>query len=138
MTVAITDEGTGRLAVDITGVASTDAAGQGYIANPFGCSVHIVKAYLLVKTKAAVAGQLSIGIAATAATLSNDIWTATAMNTQTEGSVYNCFADTTAAVTVFPTAVWTSTTFLTFSGAANSLAGLTGTLFLEIVRTPAA
>ena len=138
MTVTLTDEGTGRLAYDITGVASIVAGAQGSFANPFGCSVHIVKAYLLVKTKAAAAGQLSIGIAATAATLSNDIWTATAMNTQTEGSVYNCFADTTAAVTVFPTAVWTTTTFLTFSGAVLSLLGFTGTLFLEVVRTPAA
>ena len=101
MTVTLTDEGTGRLAYDITGVASVVAGAQGAIANPFGCSVHIVKAYLLVKTQSTAAGQLSIGIAANATTLSNDIWTATAMNGQTEGSVYNCFADTTAAVTVF-------------------------------------
>ena len=138
MTVAITDEGTGRLAVDITGVVSEVAGAQGAIANPFGCSVHVVKGYLLVKTNATLAGTLAVGIGATAATSASDIWTATAMNALTEGSVYNCFADTTAAVTVFPTAVWTSTTFLTFSGAANSLVGLTGTLFLEIVRTPAA
>ena len=137
MTVTLTDEGTGRLAYDITGVASVVAGAQGAIANPFGCSVHIVKAYLLVKTKAAAAGQLQIGIT-TAAAAAADVWADTAMNTQTEGSMYNCFADTTAAVTVFPTAVWTTTTFLTFSGAAASLVGFTGTLFLEVVRTPAA
>ena len=137
MTVTLTDEGTGRLAYDITGVASVVAAAQGSVANPFGCSVHIVKAYLLVKTKAAAAGQLQIGIT-TAAAAAADVWADTAMNTQTEGSVYNCFADTTAAVTVFPTAVWTSTTFLTFSGTIASLVGFTGTLFLEVVRTPAA
>ena len=137
MTVTLTDEGTGRLAYDITGVASVVAAAQGSVANPFGCSVHIVKAYLLVKTKAAAAGQLQIGIT-TAAAAAADVWADTAMNTQTEGSVYNCFADTTAAVTVFPTAVWTSALFLTFSGTVASLAGFTGTLFLEVVRTPAA
>ena len=137
MTVTLTDEGTGRLAYDITGVASVVAAAQGSVANPFGCSVHIVKAYLLVKTKAATAGQLQIGIT-TAAAAAADVWADTAMNTQTEGSVYNCFADTTAAVTVFPTAVWTSALFLTFSGTVASLAGFTGTLFLEVVRTPAA
>ena len=137
MTVALTDEGTGRLAYDITGVISEVAAAQGSIANPFGCSVHITKAHLLVKTKAAAAGQLSIGIT-TAAALSNNIWTATAMNTQTEGSVYNCFGSYDTAVTVLPTAVWTSALFLTFSGAAASLADFTGTLFLEVVRTPAA
>ena len=138
MTVAITDEGTGYLAVDITGVASTDAGGQGNIANPFGCSVHVLAAHLLVKTQATLAGTIAIGVGATAATSAADIWVATAMNTQTEGSVYNCFGTYDSAVTVCPTAVWTSTTFLTFSGAANSLAGFTGTLFLEIVRTPAA
>jgi len=137
MTVTLTDEGTGRLAYDITGVASVVAAAQGSVANPFGCSVHIVKAYLLVKTKAAAAGQLQIGIT-TAAAAAADVWADTAMNTQTEGSVYNCFADTTAAVTVFPTAVWTSALFLTFSGTIASLVGFTGTLFLEVVRTPAA
>ena len=138
MTVALTDEGTGRLAYDITGVASEVAGGQGAIANPFGCSVHILRAHLLVKTQAAAAGTLAIGIGATAATSASDIWTATAMNTQTEGSVYNCFGSYDTAVTVIPTAVWTSTTFLTFSGAAASLEEFTGTLFLEVVRTPAA
>ena len=137
MTVTLTDEGTGRLAYDITGVASIVAGAQGSFANPFGCSVHIVKAYLLVKTKAVAAGQLQIGIT-TAAAAAADVWADTAMNGQTEGSVYNCFADTTAAVTVFPTAVWTSALFLTFSGTVASLAGFTGTLFLEVVRTPAA
>ena len=137
MTVAITDEGTGYLAVDITGVVSEVAGGQGAIANPFGCSVHVVSGHLLCKTQATLAGTLAIGIGATAATSAADIWTATAMNGQTEGSVYECFADP-GAVTVLPTAVWASTTFLTFSGAANSLAGFTGTLFLKIIRTPAA
>jgi len=137
MTVALTDEGTGRLAYDITGTASVVAAAHGSEANPVGCSVHIVKAYLLVKTQSTAAGELSIGIT-TAAAKATDVWTTTAMNTQTEGSVYNCFADTTAAVTVFPTAVWTSALFLTFSNETASLAGFTGTLFLEVVRTPAA
>ena len=137
MTVTLTDEGTGRLAYDITGVASVVAAAQGSVANPFGCSVHIVKAYLLCKTNSTAAGQLQIGIT-TAAAAAADVWADTAMNGQTEGSMYNCFADTTAAVTVFPTAVWTSALFLTFSGTVASLAGFTGTLFLEVVRTPAA
>ena len=60
------------------------------------------------------------------------------MNTQTEGSVYNCFADTLAAVTVLPTAVWTAAKFLTFSNETASLADFLGTLYLEILRTPAA
>lgn len=136
MTVALLDEGSGRLAYEITGVASVVAAAQGSIANPFGVSVHILSAHLLVKTQATAAGELSIGIT-TAAAKATDIWTTTAMNTQTEGSVYECFADP-GAVTVLPTAVWTSALFLTFSNETASLAGFTGTLFLEIARTPAA
>ena len=135
MTVTLLEEGSGKLAYKIVGVVSEVAAAQGSIANPFGCSVHIVDAHLLVKTKAAAAGQLSIGIT-TVAALSNNIFTATAMNTQTEGSVYQCFADP-GAVTVLPTAVWESDKFLTFSGAGASLAEFEGTLFLEVVRTPA-
>lgn len=136
MTVTLLDEGSGRLAYEIVGVASVVAAAQGSIANPFGVSVHILSAHLLVKTKAAAAGELSIGIT-TAAAKATDIWTTTAMNTQTEGSVYECFADP-GAVTVLPTAVWTAAKFLTFSNETASLADFTGTLFLEIARTPAA
>lgn len=137
MTVTLTDEGTGRLAYDIVGVASLVAAAHGSVANPFGCSVHIVAAHLLVKTQSALAGELSIGIGG-AAEKKTDVWTTTAMNTQTEGSMYNCFADTLAAVTVLPTAVWTTALFLTFSNETASLEGFTGTLFLEVLRTPAA
>jgi hypothetical protein len=137
MTVTLLDEGSGRLAFEIVGVVSEVAAAQGAIANPFGVSVHILSAHLLVKTNAALAGTLGIGIAADATTGATDIWTTTAMNAKTEGSVYECFADP-GAVTVLPTAVWTTDKFLTFSGATNSLAGFTGTLFLEIARTPAA
>ena len=67
MTVTLLDEGSGRLAYEIVGVASVVAAAQGSIANPFGVSVHVVSAHLLVKTKAAAAGELSIGITTVAA-----------------------------------------------------------------------
>ena len=137
MTVTLTDEGTGRLAYDITGVVSEVAAAQGSIANPFGVDVHIIRAHLLVKTQATAAGQLQIGIT-TAAAAAADVWADTAMDGQTEGSVYNCFGSYDTAVTVIPTAVWEDDKFLTFSGTVASLAGFTGTLFLEIVRTPAA
>lgn len=134
MTVAISSIGSGRMAIDITGVASVAAAGQGEIANQEGCDVHIVRAHLLVKTVATVAGELSIGVKATGVK-GTDVWTTTAMDGQTEGSVYECFADP-GALTVLPTAVWASDEFLTFSGDTLSLAGFTGTLFLEYLRTP--
>jgi len=137
MTVALTDEGTDRLAYDITGVASVVAAAQGSVANPFGCSVHVISAWLLVKTQSTAAGQLQIGIT-TAAAAAADIWPDTAMDGQTEGSLYNCFALDPGAATILVPAVWTADKFLTFSGTVGSLEGFTGTLFLEILRTPAA
>ena len=137
MTVAIATEGNAtRLAIDITGVASVVAAAQGSLANPFGCSVHIISAWLLVKTQATAAGQLQIGVT-TAAAAAADVWPDTAMNGQTEGSIYNGFVLDPGAVTKLVPAVWTSALYLTFSGTAASLAGFTGTLFLDIIRTPA-
>ena len=133
MTVALTDEGTGTLAYDITGVASVVAAAQGSIANPFGCSVHITEAWLLVKTQADAAGQLQIGITTVAAAAA-DVWADTAMNGQTEGSLYNCFAQDPGAVTKLVPAVWTTAKYLTFSGTVASLAGFTGTLFLSLIH----
>lgn len=134
MTVTVLTEGSGRLAYDIVGVLSEVAAAQGSIANPFGESVHIVRAHLLVTTKATAAGQLQIGVTTIAAAAA-DVWPDTAMNTQTEGSIYEGFADPGAA-TVLPAAVWTAAKYLTFSGTVASLAGFVGTLFLEIIRTP--
>ena len=134
MTVAISTVGSGRMAIDITGVASVVAGAQGEIANPAGCNIHITRAHLLVKTQAGAAGELSIGIAATA-TKATDVWTTTAMNSQTEGSVYNCFGSYDTAVTVIPVKVWASDEFLTFSNETASLADFTGTLYLEYLRT---
>ena len=66
-----------------------------------------------------------------------DVWPDTAMNGQTEGSIYNGFVLDPGAATKLVPAVWTSGTFLTFSGTVASLAGFTGVLFLDVIRTPA-
>ncbi len=137
MTIKVTGEyNAGRVAIDITGVASVVAAEQGSMANPFGCSVHIISAWLLVKTQATAAGQLQVGVT-TAAAAAADVWPDTAMNGQTEGSIYNGFVLDPGAATKLVPAVWTSGTFLTFSGTVASLAGFTGVLFLDVIRTPA-
>jgi hypothetical protein len=132
MTVTVATEGSGRLAYDIVGVASAANAGQGSIANPFGESVHIVRAHLLVKTQSGGAANLSIGIT-TVAAAATDVLNADAMNDPTEGSVIECFADP-GAQTVLPTAVWTAAKFLTFTASAT-MVDFTGTLYLDIVRT---
>ena len=136
MTVAIATEGNAtRLAIDITGVASAANAGQGSLANPFGCSVHIVSAWLLVKTQSTGAANLGIGVT-TVAAKATDVLNDDAMADPTEGSILNCFAlDPGAQVKLVP-AVWESGKFLTFTASAT-LVGFTGTLFLDIIRTPA-
>ena len=55
------------------------------------------------------------------------------MNGTTEGKCIQCFAEAGAMTELVP-AKWTSGTFLTFSGSAT-LAGFTGTLYVEYLRT---
>lgn len=136
MTVAIATEGNAtRLAIDITGVASAANAGQGSLLNPFGCSVHVISAWLLVKTQSTGAANLGIGIT-TVAAKATDILNDDAMADPTEGSLVNCFAQDPGAKTELVPAVWTAAKYLTFTGSAT-LVGFTGTLFLECIRTPA-
>ena len=137
MTVTLTDEFTGgMLSFEITGVASAVAAGQGSIANPFGCSVNIIRAYLVPSVVSTGAANLSIGIN-TAAAAGSDILTATAMAAVNIGRPINCFANDPNAKTVTAPAIWTSALYLTFTGSA-SLVGFVGTLYLEVVRTTVA
>lgn len=137
MTVVKADEFTGGLlAYEITGVASTTAAAQGSIANPFGASVNILRAYLVTSVISTGAGNLGIGIT-TAAAKATDILDDMDVNAVTVDRPYNCFANDPGAKTITVPAVWTSALFLTFSGSA-SLVGFVGTLYLEVVPTTVA
>ena len=120
------------LSIDITGVASAAAAGQGSIANPFGESVNIIRAYLIPSVVSTGAANLSIGIT-TAAAEATDILNADAMNDPTVNRPINCFANDPGAKTVTVPAIWTSALFLTFTASAT-LVGFVGTLYLEIIR----
>ena len=75
MTVTLADEGSGFLAYEITGVASAAAAGQGSIANPFGCTVNIVDAYLVTSVISTGAANLSVGVTTAAASASDIVTT---------------------------------------------------------------
>lgn len=134
MTVAIDYEGKGALAIDITGVASTDAGGVGALANPEGVSLLITKATFYFATPSTSAANLGVGIAADATTKATDILNDLDVNGVAAGSWYNGHArQNTAKTAISAPAVWTTTKYLTFTGSATT-AGLTGTLYLEYYR----
>lgn len=134
MTVAIDYEGKGALAIDITGVASTDAGGVGALANPEGVSLLITKATFYFATPSTGAANLGVGIAADATTKATDILNDLDVNGVAAGSWYNGHArQNTAKTAISAPAVWTTTKYLTFTGSATT-AGLTGTLYLEYYR----
>lgn len=134
MTISVNNEGKGNtLSIAITGVASTDAGGIGYLANPFGKSVQIVRATFNFVTPSTGSANLGVGIAATAATKATDILNDLDVNGVAAGSWYNGFAmQNTAKTAITAPAVWTTTTYLTFTGSATT-AGFTGTLYLEVI-----
>ena len=133
MTVALNTEGKGAMSIAITGVASTDNAGIGEIANQEGVSLLITRATLYCATESTGSSDLSIGVTTTGAA-ATDIINALDMNGLTEGGFYNCFAmQNTAKTAVAAPAVWTSAKYVTFTGSATSV-GFTGTLYLEYIR----
>jgi len=133
MTVAIDPVGRGFLTIDITGVASTDAAGIGEVLNPEGVDVTILRAYLIVTTESTGSANLGIGVAATGVK-ATDLWNDKDVNGLTEGALYNCFAHQVTAETVLSDPVdWDSDKYITFTGSATSV-GFTGKLCLEYIR----
>ena len=120
------------LQIDITGVASTDNAGQGSIANPFGETVHVLRSYLISSVVSTGASNLTAGIT-TAAAAASDVFNSLDVNGITVNRPYNGFVNDPGAVTITVPAAWTSTTFLTITASAT-LVGFVGTLYLEIIR----
>lgn len=133
MTVAVNTEGKGVMSIAITGVASTANAGIGEVANPEGVSVCILRSTLSCVTESTGSSNLSCGVAASGAA-ATDIVNALDMNGLTEGGFYNGHAmQNTAKTAITAPAVWTSGTYITFTGSATSV-GFTGTLYVEYIR----
>ena len=136
MTVVKTDEFTGGLlAFEITGVASTDAAAQGSIANPFGASVNVLRAFVVPSVESTGSADLSIGVT-TVAAAATDLLNALDMNGVTIGKAIMGFAITGAKATLAP-AIWTSAKFITLTASAT-MVGFVGTLYLEVIPTSVA
>ena len=133
MTVAISQEGGFGLAIEIDGVASAAAAGQGSLANPFGVDVNILRGYIVPSVESTGSANLGIGVT-TAAAKATDVLNDDDMNGVGIGVPINCFANDPGAKTVMVPALWTAAKFLTFTASA-SLVGFVGTLYLELLRT---
>lgn len=134
MTVAISSDPDlkGWLEIDITGVASAANAGVGEILNPEGVTVLITRAFLYFTTGSTGAANLDIGVGATGAKASDIISAMSVIEADVGGKgFYGPAAQ--VAETEVPTALWTSTTYLTFTGSATTV-GLAGKLFVEYIR----
>jgi len=124
------------MVIDITGVASTSAAGIGEIANPEGVDVTITEAFLEIITPSTGAANLSCGVGASGASAS-DLWSAGAVNGLTEGALYLCFARQNTAETILSDPVdWDSDKYLTFTGSATTV-GLSARLHVRYIRQAA-
>jgi len=133
MTVTINTEGKGAMSIAITGVASAAAAGIGQIANPEGVSLCILRTTLSCITESTGSAALSCGVTTTGAS-ATDIINALDLNGLTEGGFYNGHAmQNTAKTAITAPAVWTSSKYITFTGAATTV-GFTGTLYVEYIR----
>ena len=133
MTVEINSEGKGALSIAITGVASATAGGIGAILNPEGRSLIITRATLYIATGSTGSAAVSIGVGATATTSATDIVNALDLQSL-DGKMYNGFVMQNSAKTEITAPIlWTSTKYITFSGAASTV-GLDATLYLEYLR----
>jgi len=134
MTVAISTDADlkGWLEIDLTGAASAANAGLGEIANPEGCTIGITRAFLYFTTGSTGAANLDVGIGASGAKCS-DIVSAMDVIQATVGGKFVFGPAAQVAETESPTAKWTSTTYLTFTGSAST-AGLAAKLFVEYIR----
>ena len=134
MTVALSTDADrkGWLEIDLTGAAAATNAGLGEIANPEGCTVGIVRCFAYFTTGSTGAANLDVGVGASGAKAS-DICSAMDVVQATVGGKLIHMPAVQVAETENPTALWTATTYLTFTGSAST-AGLAAKFYVEYIR----
>lgn len=130
--VVKTDEGRGMLRILLTGAASTAAAGLGSIANPEGVALVITRCFIYYRTGSTGAANLSIGVT-TAAASATDVANAQDVIQATVGGKVIHEGAVQVAKTENPTAIWTATKYLTFTGSASTV-GLDADVYVEYTR----
>lgn len=130
MTAIVTSETKGWLQIDLAGVVATTGGAIASVANPEGTTLIPVQAVLYVTTASTGAANISIGIGATATTSATDFINALAINGVSVPAAYN--GPVLDAKTALP-AVWTTTSYLTVTGSADS-SGFVGKLYVQYIR----
>lgn len=131
ISTVLTDQ-RGWLKVLLTGAASTDNAGLGQLANPEGVLLGITRAFIYARTGSTGAANLDIGIGASGAK-ATDVCSAMDVIEGTIGGDLTFLPAAQAAETDSPTALWASTTYLTFTGSASTV-GLDADVYIEYIR----
>ena len=134
MTVALSTDADrkGWLEIDLTGAASAANAGLGEIANPEGCTVGITRVFFYFATGSTGAANLDVGIGASGAKCT-DIVSAMDVIQATVGGKFIFGPAAQVAETESPTAKWTATTYMTFTGSATTV-GLAAKVYVEYIR----
>lgn len=134
MTAAISTDADrkGWLEIDLTGGTSVANAGLGEIANPEGCTLGITRVFAYFATGSTGAANLDAGIAASGAK-GTDVCSAMDVVQATVGGKLVHLPAVQVAETENPTAKWTSTTYLTFTGSADTT-GLSAKVYVEYIR----
>lgn len=122
----------GMFKILLTGAASAANAGLGEVANPEGVTLGITRAFIFARTGSTGAANLDIGIGASG-TKNSDVCSAMDVIEATIGGDLTFLPAAQAAETDSPTALWTSSTYLTFTGSAST-AGLDADVYVEYIR----
>ena len=131
ISTVLTDQ-RGWLKVLLTGAASTDNAGLGQLANPEGVLLGITRAFIYARTGSTGAANLDIGIGASGAK-ATDVCSAMDVIEGTIGGDLTFLPAAQAAETDSPTALWTTSTYLTFTGSSSTV-GLDADVYIEYIR----
>lgn len=127
-------EGRGFLSVDLTGVAAITGGAVLSLANPFGSSVFILRAWIYYITPSTGAANINVGVGATATTDANDIISAMDAVAGGTAKLYCAYApQATAETEVAIPVVWSSAKYITATGSATTV-GLSARLYLEYLR----
>lgn len=134
MTVTAYTPGKGWLAIDFVGVTATTGGAIASVLNPEGQALIVTNAVLYLATNSTGAANLTVGIGASATTDYNDMVTATAM-AAAAGKVYTAAAISASIATeITAPGVWGASEYVNITGSASTV-GLTGTLYIEYLRT---
>jgi hypothetical protein len=116
----------------LTGAVSAANAGLGEIANPEGVTLGIVRAFIYARTGSTGACNLDLGIGASGAKAS-DICSAMDVVEATVGGDLTFLPAAQQAETDSPTALWTTSTYITATGSGDST-GLDADVYIEYIR----